>query len=100
MSRYPQAGTANDLPGSSKSQKMPGSRGATGQSGRKRPTWALDGDATSNGRPVPPSSIGQRAQQRVAEFNASKATPIQMSKASQTTAEMRTKNIRVQPPKS
>ena len=31
---------------------MPGSRGATGQSGRKRPTWASDGDATSNGSPV------------------------------------------------
>src|ERR1035437_1855970 len=31
-------------------KKRPGSRGAAGQSGRKRPTWAPDGDATNNGR--------------------------------------------------
>ena len=33
-------------------KKGPGGRGAAGQSGRKRPTWAPDGDATNNGRPM------------------------------------------------
>jgi hypothetical protein len=76
--------------------KGPGSRAATGQSGRKRPTWAPDGDAAGDARPVLTLSSAE-AELRVAEFQCVESHPIQMPKASQMTMKIRTANISVQP---
>jgi hypothetical protein len=56
-----------------KSQKRPGSRVATGQSGRKFPTWAPDDDATSNGRPM--LTLRAEASSASPNFNTTKTTP-------------------------
>src|SRR3981081_4124086 len=58
------------------------SRSATGQSLRKRPTWAPYGDATNNGRPM--LALCDRARggpHRVAEFQCAGSHPIQMPKS-------------------
>ena len=77
-------------------QKGPAAFGATGQFGRKRPTWAPDGDAAGNGRPMLSLSSAE-AELRVAEIQCVESLPIQMPKASQITAQTSTANTSVQP---